>query len=250
MTRQSVFGQCKICGKQGKQSFEHVPNKKAYNEAKVIEHSFEDVFVKKKNVKGKIVQGGIGEYTLCESCNSNTGAWYGIEYIHWAKTCFDFLRTRTPSPTEPDKAIVHLNNVHPLRFLKQVVVFFFSVAPDLARTYPELKHFVLDKQNTRLPQGCRFFLNLYFGEKPNLKRWPLAANISFRMEGGQIIPVYSSVLSEVAHPPFALTMSEETGFRGAREITSFIKYGYEELVNLKLKLRVIRGKSEFPGSFE
>jgi len=252
MTRKkSVFGQCNICERQGKLSFEHVPNEKAYNDAKVIEYSFEDVFVKKENVKGKVIQGGIGEYTLCESCNSNTGSWYGKEYTDWAETCFDFLRTRTPSPTEPDEAIITLHNVYPLRFLKQVVVLFFSVAPNLARTYPELKQYVLDKQNTQLPQDCRFFLNFYFGEKPKLKRWPLAAKISARQKGSQIIPVASSILSEVAHPPFALTMSDEAGFSGAGEITSFTKCGYEQLVkNLTLKLRVIRGESALPGRFE
>ena len=246
----NVWGQCSICEKQGKLSFEHVPNKEAYNKATVIEYSWGDVFVKKENVKGKIVQGGIGEYTLCESCNNDTGHWYGNEYTRWAKACFDFLRSRTPSLTEPDEAIIILHNVYPLRFLKQVVVCFFSVVPGLARIYPELKNYVLDKQNTQLPQDCRFFLNFYFGEKPKLKRWPLAAKISVRQEGGHLIPVASSVLSEVAHPPFVLIMSKETGFAGAGEITSFTQYGYDQLAkNLTLKLQVIRGKSTLPGSF-
>jgi hypothetical protein len=131
------------------------------------------------------------------------------------------------------------------------VVLFFSLTPGLAKTYPELKNYVLDKQDTQLPGDCRFFLNFYFGSKPKLKRWPLAGKISARRDDNRIIPVSSSILSEITHPPFVITMSEKTGFMGAGEITSFTRYGYEQMAKeVTLKLRVIKGESWLPGSLQ
>lgn len=116
--KEEVVGQCRICGKHGKLSFEHVPNRAAYNKITTIEYSWEDEYIHKKQTKGKIRQGGIGEYTLCEKCNNNTGHWYGGEYTRWARACFEYLRNRKPSSVEPDEAVLTLYNVYPLRFLK------------------------------------------------------------------------------------------------------------------------------------
>jgi len=251
MKKQTVIGQCKICGKEGRLSYEHVPNREAYNKDTVIEYSWGDVFVRKENVKGKIKQGGIGEYTLCGKCNNDTGHWYGDEYTRWARACFDFLRSRKPSMTEPDEAIMTLHNVYPLRFLKQVVVCFFSVAAGLAQAYPGLVQYVLAKEETHLSDGCRFFMNFYFGAKPKLRRWPIAGKITVIQSKGNIIPIAGSIISEITHPPFELIMSDKTGFVGAGEITSFTNYGYDQLVrNLTLKLQVVKGESSLPGSFE
>ncbi|MFH1523421.1 MAG: hypothetical protein ABIF04_00480 [Chloroflexota bacterium] len=252
MTRKKdVWGRCSICEKQGKLSFEHVPNQAAYNQSAVIEYSWENVLVKKENFKGKIIQGGIGEYTLCESCNNDTGHWYGGEYTRWAKSCFAFLMTHKSSLSDLNEATIKLHNVYPLRFLKQVVVMFFSVTPGLARTYPKLQKYVLDKQETQLPEGCRFYLNFYFGTRPILKRWPLAGKISVRVEGNQIIPISSSIISEMAHPPFAIIMAEDNGFLGAGEITSFTRCGYNQMVKeVTLKLRILKGESALPGGFQ
>lgn len=248
--KKGVLGQCRICGKHGPLSFEHVPNREAYNKETIVEYSWEDVFVKKVQTQGKLVQGGIGEYTLCEQCNNDTGHWYGGEYTKWAQACFEFLKNRKPSSVEPDEAIITLHDVYPLRFLKQVVVCFFSVAPGLSQIHPGLVQYVLSKEEKTIPGDCQFFMNFYFGTKPKLRRWPLAGKITVLHQGAKLIPVASSVLSEITHPPFALTMSDQTGFVGAGNLTSFTSYDYDQQVkNLTLKLQVIKGESSLPGSF-
>jgi hypothetical protein len=249
--KKKVLGQCRICGKQGTLSYEHVPNREAYNKETIIEYSWEDVFVKKEKAKGKMVQGGIGEYTLCEKCNNDTGHWYGGEYTGWARACFEFLKNRKPSSVEPDEAIITLHDVYPLRFLKQVVVCFFSVTPGLAQTHPGLVQYVLNKEEKHIPADCQFFLNFYFGAKPKLRRWPIAGKITVLHQEGKLKPVASSVISEITHPPFALVMSDEMGFERAENITPFTSYDYDQQAkNLTLKLQVIKGESTLPGSFE
>lgn len=216
-----------------------------------IEYSWNDVITRKEKAKGKIVQGGIGEYTLCEKCNHNTGHWYGGEYTRWAQACFEFLKNRKPSSVKVDEATITLHNVYPLRFLKQVVVCFFSVTPSLAQTHPGLVQYVLNKEEKHIPENCLFFLNFYFGTKPKLRRWPIAGKISILHQEGNLIPVASSVISEITHPPFELVMSDEIGFSGAGNITTFTNYDYNQQANdVTLKLRVAKGESTFPGSFE
>jgi hypothetical protein len=249
--KKEVWGQCRICGKQGPLSLEHVPNREAYNKETVIEYSWEDELIKKVKAKGRIVQGGIGEYTLCEKCNNDTGHWYGGEYTAWSRACFEFLKNRKPSSIEPDEAIISLNNVYPLRFLKQVIVCFFSVTSNLAQTHPKLVQYVLNKEENHIPGDCLFFLNFYFGANPKLRRWPIAGKITVRSQEREFIPLASSVISEIAHPPFALVMSDDMGFKHAGNITPFTNFGYDDQAkNLTLKLRVIKGESILPGSYE
>lgn len=248
--KKKILGQCRICGKHGELSFEHIPNRESYNKATVVEYSVEDVLVKKEDGKGNIVQGGIGEYTLCAKCNNDTGHWYGGEYTKWARICFEFLQDHH-SLTESDEAVITLHDVYPLRFLKQVVVCFFSVTPGLAQDFPELVQFVLNKEETHIPENCLFFLNFYYGDIPKLRRWPIAGKITIFHQEAEMIPLTGSVFSEFTHPPFALVMSDKAGFEKAGNITPFAAYDFDQRVkDITLRLRVLRGKSVLPGSFK
>ena len=44
-----------------------------------------------ERIKGKISQRGAGGYTLCERCNSDTGAWYGAAFVSWACEAAEIL---------------------------------------------------------------------------------------------------------------------------------------------------------------
>ena len=131
-----------------------------------------------------------------------------------------------------------------------MIVCFFSVTPGLSKTHPHLVEYILQKERTQLPDECMFFMNFYFGNKPKLRRWPIAAKLTVLHKGGKLIPVTSSIISEFTHPPFALVMSDKSGFVGAGNITQFANYGYDQQESITLKLRVIKGESTLPGSFE
>jgi hypothetical protein len=78
----------------------------------------------------------------------------------------------------------------------------------------------------------------------------LAGKITVTYREGKIIPVAGSIISEFTHPPFALVMSDKTGFKGAADITRFANWSYNQQVkDLTLKLLVIKGESPLPGSF-
>jgi hypothetical protein len=256
MSRKSKQGVCCICGHIGKLSYEHVPPEKAYNTATVIEYEWQDTLITKQG-KGRQRQGGIGSHTLCEQCNSDTGSWYAGEYIKWARTGQSILQKWTASNV--DESTFSILNVYPLRFLKQVVTMFFSLVgqysgPVFSANHPQLMGFVLDRQNTTLPDGFRFWMNFYpyNTQGPTaLRRMPLAAKITV-IQGlnGEILGAQNpAVFDEIAHPPFALYMTmDHDSFPNAQEITGFKQYGYDDLVNVPLMLRVMNSSSRYPGS--
>ncbi len=248
--KQKVVGTCHICGQHGPLSFEHVPNRRAFNSSSIVEYTFEDVLIKKDKTKGRVVQGGIGRHTLCPKCNNDTGGWYGEEYTKWARSCADFLYQRWIRLDMSEEAVITLHNVYPLRFLKQVVVCFFSVAPGLAQQYPGLVNFVLDKNEKHLPLDCRFYMNFYYGTKPMLRQMPIGGVIhDVHFDGQNFRTAGFSVLSEIAHPPFLLIMPFGTGFPKAGDITSFSEYDYDQQAkNVTLKLRVLKGVSPLPNT--
>jgi len=265
MSRKKVIiGKCRICGKDGKLSFEHVPPQKAFNEETVIEYTLES-WVKKQVVKGKKRQGGLGEYTLCEQCNSDTGSWYGNEYVKWAAIGFDVLNILDNYPvnfTDKNTIAVALKNVYPLRFLKQIVTCLFSVTSvspntNFADNNPDLVKFVLDKYQTNLPEAYHFFLKLY--RKPSkLRRIPIAGKLTvnyYKDKSNNIIPgtistQSATVFSEMAHPPFALVMTNGTSFSDATDISYFKNFGYDDCADLIIPLSVGTGHTPYPGSYQ
>ena len=70
-------GICHLCGTFGQLSFEHVPPRRAFNELKIKSFKFWDIYCSKK---GRDQQKGAGDYTLCNSCNNNTGSCYAESY--------------------------------------------------------------------------------------------------------------------------------------------------------------------------
>lgn len=248
-------GICCICGKREVLSFEHVPPQAAYNKETAVEYTWQDTLTKRK-VKGRKIQGGIGQCTLCGDCNSNTGSWYGGEYVKWARNGQDIATKWGQRGITQSK--VMLSNVYPSRFLKQVVTCFFSEvgAPGggvFAGSNPGLVQFVLEKHNTVLPDGFRFFLNLYPYSSPrtSLRHFPNAGKLTIRhdAEFKTMAPLYADTFSEIAHPPFQLLMTQNGDvFHNATEITGFASYGFDSVANLELELRTVSSASPYPGA--
>lgn len=257
--RKKVMGKCRICGKYGKLSFEHVPPQRAFNKATIVEYTLES-WIAKRKVKGKYRQGGVGQHTLCEKCNSDTGSWYGDEYVKWTRIGFDILQhldQHSEHFKDKTEILVTLKGVRPLRFLKQVVTCFLSVVgispeAEFAQNNPELVKFVLDKQETYLPPGDRFYLTLNRLHRASvIRRHPIGGKLRVRIDkNGNIVPAEASVFSEIAHPPFGLVMTYGTGFPDATEITHFKNYKYDDMVDLNLGLAIGEASDPYPGSYQ
>lgn len=81
--KKDVYGQCHICGKYGKLSFEHIPPEAALNKGQVKAYSGEEILKTFHGEKARYqnMQRGMGRFSLCESCNNTTGQWYAATYL-------------------------------------------------------------------------------------------------------------------------------------------------------------------------
>ena len=100
--KKEVYGQCHICGKYGKLSFEHIPPQAALNNGQVKAYSGEEILKTFHGEKATYqnMQRGMGRFSLCEKCNNTTGQWYAaIQRMHFRSFCASVIpRDNTGTP--------------------------------------------------------------------------------------------------------------------------------------------------------
>jgi hypothetical protein len=238
--KKKVIGICHICGNFGDLTFEHTPQKKAFNNRPVIKVKFEEAISlgPEEITNGPIQQGGIGAHTLCHKCNNNTGSWYGSWFVDWCYQGMDILIRSGGKPS-----LIYMNYVFPLRILKQIVTMFFSVNPDsFAKANPELVRFVLNRDAKYLPPKYRFFV--YYNTTGK-----------FRFSGivgkADIYNGKFTLMSEITYPPFGYLMTIDSEPPDGRlfEITHFARYSYNDFKVMNLKLPVLPTHLAYPGDY-
>jgi hypothetical protein len=240
-----VFGTCHICGEHKKLSFEHVPPKAAFNRFPILRSSFEKIAMSENldELQGKVQQRGSGAYTLCEKCNSDTGAWYADAYARWAEQAMRLLMAARGRPS-----LEYPFHLHPLRVLKQVVCMFFSVNnPLFQKANPNLVRFVLNRDSQQFPPGVRIYAFYTFS---NRMRSSGASGMVRGMGSGNSV---LHAFSEIAFAPFGFVMTlgdtspPQPHFL---DISSFAQFGYRDWrAGISIKLPVMPIYTAFPGDY-
>jgi hypothetical protein len=231
----NVLGKCCICGVDGKLSFEHIPPAAAFNDRKVFEANINVLLNGKwspgeRIEEGKYKQRGAGRYSLCGKCNNDTGAWYGTPYVDVA--------------SQGTMSLAYPYGMFPLRFLKQIVVMFFSACgPGLQEKNPDLVRFVLNREEQRIPPHIRIFAYLHHPTDSTCIR---QSGLTGMMTGGT-----QHLFSEIAFPPFGLILSIDHPpvHRDLCELTQLNQYKYRAWDVVYLKLPVFPVTTWFPGDF-
>jgi hypothetical protein len=136
-------GICRICGKFAKLSFDHVPPEAAFNDHRVLRAGFEQVLAGKNpdDYRGRYQQKGAGADSLCVTCNTITGHWYGSAYADWAAQAMRIIVGTRAHPS-----LAYPFNLFPLRVIKQIVCMFFSInSPFFQTQQPDLVRFVVNR---------------------------------------------------------------------------------------------------------
>jgi len=165
MSKQEHMGQCQICGKYGKLTFEHIPPQKAFNDRTARVYSGLDL-IKRDNgekVRWKQQQGGKGDYTLCEECNNNTGAWYANEYIKMANGTVYML---TQNTFKHGEWFIAECNCKILSVIKQIIAMFCSSLHYETVQKLGFDKFLLDKECNKLDKSL-FDLRMYIIDYKN-----------------------------------------------------------------------------------
>jgi len=164
-------------------------------------------------------QGGAGAYTLCERCNSFTGARYG-SYVKMVRQGMGILLTIRSA------SFFHLPFlIHPLRVIKQVVCMFMSTnGAQFQYAQPELARFVLNPEARHLPTGIRIYAFYTVSDRSR------STGPAGMMSGLFTEQVKRYVLSETTFPPFGFVMTFRSAPPDERltDITYFSEYRYED----------------------
>ena len=238
-----VVGTCHLCSEDTELTFEHVPPEKAFNGTRLRSFGIDDWLKNNGELPetgGKIRQRGFGAYTLCDPCNTKTGAWYGAEYVRWA---VGFWETLDQIPHSQERATICVQSRFPLRFLKQACTMFFSAnAPrSFAARHCDLARFLLNKESREFPRDIDVCLSLYRG--------PLARVIG--VTGKLEVAIGAAELvSEVAYPPFALRLISNCGPADRLgSISHFTNYAFGDRADLSLAVGVGAGNTPYPGDY-
>ncbi len=252
LPRQPLSGPCRLCGTSKQLTREHIPLKAAGNIQTHVSHSFEDWLARSEDDElpgGVIEQGGIWGRTLCASCNSLTGQWYGEEFVGWVARAEKILR-QLPHPEEmtakeSSPAVeVEFGGVRPGAFVRQVLSLMCSVAGPwaLADRHPVIRSIVLDKAVASLPAGMSMSLALYQG--------PGARIAGPALEIDQSTGDWRWVV-EVAHRPFAMLMVLATNTEPPPllEISQLTEIPPDQKANYQATMNIGFGHTPYPGDY-
>jgi hypothetical protein len=146
-------GTCKLCGRTGPLTDEHVPPRAAFNHTTVLFHYLEEI-------EGRLEQavreakGGLSHPVLCHPCNSHrTGSRYGTEYAVFIK------QVAGAADQAAEGQVVSLSvSTFPSRVVKQALT---SIVATSQRTVvdetPVLRAFILTRDQQGMPEGLRLY---------------------------------------------------------------------------------------------
>jgi hypothetical protein len=247
---------CRICGRDdARLSFEHVPPRAAFNNEQTRLYGLDDWLQRGEDGRltgGRIAQRGAGDFTLCEDCNNKTGSWYGNELARAARSGARILRESPLDEIDASFDPMWANVVfrqsetgpHPLRLIKQVVTMLLATSPiELSLAHPELGDFVLDRDQTGLPDRFQFYLALFAG--PMARTTGVAGVLDVERDR-------MDTLVEVAFPPYAYVMtidSPDTVAIPTSNITGCVDVGYNQRGDMENDLLIGFGHTPWPADY-
>jgi len=222
-------GMCRLCNKFGKLSYEHVPPKVNFNKKTRFQSiPFMD-YIKEHNpletkFKGKIEQGGIGYYSLCQTCNNFLGTTYVKDFQKYSNTFIEFAKKKHLNAFE-----LTMHDFSALNVLKQIISMFFSINDELfSKNNRDLAEFILIPSSNKLPNRFRVFN--YLKTEGQLRNLPITALVNLETKRNVIG-------TEFAFPPLGhvLTIDFNGNLPYHQEITSFKDYQFSKLVSFDMK---------------
>lgn len=239
------FGKCALCRNECELTFEHIPPRAAFNAtpAKPVTglqlHEGGRMPWDTAGLTYQNQQQGMGKYSLCSTCNNNTGSWYGDEYVSFARTVHGVL-------SEPIDSQYHsfgVRDIHPLRFIKQVISLFCSInnAPD--NRMDALRRFVIDKEAVGLDK-TKYKICMYFTRSTLMKYAPLSVVMRFGETKCEFL-----ALSEITAYPLGFVLyfdPTDTFHYHGLDITHFADCTYEDVAEIQMPFCIYEMNDIFP----
>jgi len=240
------YGKCRICGAIGKLSFEHIPPEAAFNNKSV--RLLEGIDAITKNINGtkysRISQKGFGNYTLCERCNNNTGAWYGNDFVNWCYQGMDLLRLTNGNPH-----LIYIHYLCPLKIIKQIITMFFSINGDrFCENNQELVGFVLNRKRKYLNEKYRVYT--YFNYEGGTRSTGIMGKFDIN-KSNLLIASKPIIMSEFSFRPYGyvLTIDSDIPDRRLFDITYFSNYDYDDFRVMSMDMKALPTHTVYAGDY-
>lgn len=229
-------GVCRLCGRHGPLSREHVPPRSAFNKSTVrsVAGPAALAVIQGQKPRLRIQQGGTSSYAFCGRCNNVTGKWYVPAFTAWVMQSAAFVASLNGAA--PSIAVPY--HLLPLRVLKEVVTMFLAVNSPAAWE-PKLGAWILSRGAHPLPAPYRVYVYFTF-------------DTAYRHFGWAAKGTPDNWLTEITHRPlgYVMTRGAEPPHVGMAEITDFGRYGYDDYAMLNIAMPLLRTVSPLPGDYK
>lgn len=251
MSKKKIIDICHLCGLKKELTLEHIPPEKAFNNYKIYTYEGKQVIQRGdhkfpwdfSDIRGKQSQRGMGNYTLCEDCNNNTGSWYGgrfIDFIFQSYIIFD---------SNKDKKVINetFYKIYPLAVIKQIISMFFSInSPNFSEVNQDLRKFVLNKNNKYLNHK-KYGLFMYFLKGQIHKFIGLSGKLKIEKH-------LIRTITELATMPlgFVLEINPKPEYKeeyNSFDILCFSNFDLHEARDIHLKIPVLECNTYFPTDY-
>ncbi len=239
------FGKCALCGSECELTFEHIPPRAAFNATPAKPVTGEGLLEDDRmpwdttGLPYKNQQQGMGKYTLCQMCNNNTGSWYVEDYRIVARVIHNILS----EPMDPKYQAFGILDIHPLRFIKQVLSMFCSINNFEDERIDTLRKFVIDKEAVGLDKS-KYKVCMYLTKSNLMKYAPLS--VILRMGETKC---ESLALTEITAYPLGFVVyfdPTDTFHYDGFDITHFADCRYDDVANIQMPFCVYEMNDIFP----
>lgn len=225
------YGVCVLCQEATTLTFEHLPPRSAWNNARVQQYDVIPVDGEGLvAVPGRYQQRGAGGYLLCADCNNLCGRQYVRSYSDFAAVCALALRRISGLETLADQLSFPYfegelgfpedseDYIYPGRVAKQAVAMLLCAAgPDMAAEQPELREYVLNR-SAPLPDGVQLGFCLLLGDTAR------SGSMSTIDRSGE---VFLGV--EVSFSPLAWVLCLQGSLpQSVVDVTTWARYSYDD----------------------
>lgn len=242
------FGKCALCGSECELTFEHIPPRAAFNATPAKPVTGEGMLEDDRmpwdttGLPYKNQQQGMGKYTLCQTCNNNTGSWYGEDYRIVARVIHSILS----EPLDPEYHAFGIRDIHPLRFIKQILSMFCSINNFDDERIDTLRKFVIDKEAVGLDKS-KYKICMYLTKSNLMKYAPLSAILKMGKTKCESI-----ALTEITAYPMGFVIyfdpTETFDYEGF-DITHFADCKYDDIADVQMPLCIYEMNDIFPAYY-
>lgn len=246
-----IIGTCCICGKEKKLTYEHLPLRGTGNKIPMVERA-----ALLNNQKDVIRQQGSGLHSLCESCNNNTGSWYGNEYEKFHSYIINSGNTEIQKSIYTGEIKIYTNEIKikPLKVFKEIMCMFLSINPPpiFLKERENFKNFILNREEKDL-KNIKVYMYIQDSKSKINRR--NSFNLLMEMIYKKRVFVSEFVSNGIG---YILTLDNQNTCRvdeftykckGIYDITYFKDYNIDEEVNIKIKTNILETNSPFSLDF-